>query len=138
MDKQTKIDKLLLSAEIIMGFLAAMTLLTSTLTAVYLPIRPFFQVMLIITGTIAFIVGCMCCLRIEQLVGYYKCEKCGHCHVPTFEMVLWAMHFGRTRYMRCPECGKKSWQKKTLTKTEPVQQNTEDVEVHMALGEQKH
>ena len=29
-----------------------------------------------------------------------------------------AMHMGRTRYMKCPECGKRSWQKKVLTKEE--------------------
>ena len=116
MDKQAKLEKLLLSAEIIIGHLAALSLLTSILTAVYLPIRPFFQVMLITTGTVFFIVGCQCALRIEQLVGYYKCEKCGHCHVPTIEIVLWAMHFGRTRYMRCPECNQKSWQHKGLSK----------------------
>lgn len=27
-----------------------------------------------------------------------------------------AMHVGRKRYMKCPECGKWSWQKKVLTK----------------------
>ena len=29
-----------------------------------------------------------------------------------------APHLGRTRYMTCSECGKKSWQKKTLIKDE--------------------
>lgn len=27
-------------------------------------------------------------------------------------------HMGRTRYMKCPECGKRSWQKKVLKSEE--------------------
>ena len=53
---------------------------------------------------------------IEQTAGYYKCGKCGHCYVPTYGSVLGAMHYGRTRYMKCPECHKRSWQKKVLSK----------------------
>ena len=32
-----------------------------------------------------------------------------------------APHMGRTRYMKCPECGKRSWQKKVLSKEKEVQ-----------------
>ena len=28
------------------------------------------------------------------------------------------MHVGRTRYMKCPECNEKSWQKKVISKFE--------------------
>ena len=30
--------------------------------------------------------------------------------------VFLAMHMNRTRYMKCPECGKKSWDKKVINK----------------------
>ena len=52
---------------------------------------------------------------IEQKVGYYECQKCRHRHVPTYWQTNLAPHMGRTRYMRCPECGERSWQKKVLT-----------------------
>ena len=42
------------------------------------------------------------------------CAKCGHKHVPTYKAVFLAMHMGRTRHLRCPKCGEKSWQKKVL------------------------
>ena len=45
-----------------------------------------------------------------------KCPKCNHKYVPTYQSVFFSQHFGRTRYMRCPECGKKSWQKKVISK----------------------
>ena len=53
---------------------------------------------------------------IEQKAGYYECQKCGHRYVPTYWQTNLAQHAGRTRYMRCPKCGKRSWQKKVLTR----------------------
>ena len=55
---------------------------------------------------------------IEQKAGYYECRLCRHRYVPTYWQVNLALHSGRTRYMKCPECGKRSWQKKVLTKKE--------------------
>ncbi len=37
-------------------------------------------------------------------------------YVPKYSQVYFAMHFGTTRYMKCPKCNKKSWQRKTLSK----------------------
>ena len=53
---------------------------------------------------------------IEQKAGYYECQKCGHRYVPAYWQTNLAQHAGRTRYMKCPKCGKRSWQKKVLTK----------------------
>ena len=58
----------------------------------------------------------MVLLKIEQVAGYYECEHCHHKYVPTYLNLNKAMHMGRTRYMKCPECGKKSWQKKVIKK----------------------
>lgn len=68
-------------------------------------------VALVIVFAIAFIA-----IGIEQKAGYYECQKCRHRHVPTYWQTNLAMHMGRTRYMKCPECGKYSWQKKVLGK----------------------
>ena len=46
----------------------------------------------------------------------YECQACGHRYVPTYSRVNLAAHMGRTRYMKCPECGKRTWQKKVLTR----------------------
>lgn len=67
-----------------------------------------------IVGFILFMIAMFFSLRIEQIAGYYKCAECGHKYVPTFKAVFLAMHMGRTRHLRCPKCGKKSWQKKVL------------------------
>ena len=43
---------------------------------------------------------------IEQKAGYYECQKCHNRHVPTYWQANLAPHIGRTRYMKCPACGK--------------------------------
>ncbi|MBQ6067222.1 MAG: helix-turn-helix domain-containing protein [Clostridia bacterium] len=58
---------------------------------------------------------------IEQEAGYYECRHCRHRYIPTYRQTTLAMHIGRTRYMKCPECGKWSWQEKVL--------NNDDAEV---------
>ena len=74
------------------------------------------RILLIIFGSIVFIVGIVNCLKIEQSAGYYECAKCHFKYIPTYKSVFFAMHNGRTRYMKCPQCGKKSWNKKVLSK----------------------
>lgn len=76
----------------------------------------WLRAFLIIIGLVPVLVAAPFMLKIEQTAGYYECAKCGHRYVPTYKSVLWAMHINRTRYMRCPECKKKSWQKKVLSK----------------------
>lgn len=66
---------------------------------------------LVMIFTVAFIA-----VGIEQKAGYYECQSCGHRYVPTYWQTNLAPHAGRTRYMRCPECGKRTWQRKVLTK----------------------
>ena len=111
-------DKRLLSLEIMIGLMSTLFLLMmiaiGSYLLLYLKIQWLFIVMLIV-GLVQFIICMMLALRIEQVAGYYKCDKCGHRYVPTYLSVNIAPHMGRTRYMKCPECGKKSWQKKVIS-----------------------
>ena len=109
-------DKELLSLEIFLCVLVSVVLLVCVLTASIADIQTHFRVLLIIAGFVQFIIGIMYGLRIEQVAGYYECQKCHHKFVPTFNQVFWAMHINRTRYMKCPECHKKSWCKKRISK----------------------
>jgi transposase-like protein len=50
-------------------------------------------------------------------VQRYQCKKCGHTHFPKSETeVDTSMHIGWSRYIKCPNCNKRSWHKKVLTK----------------------
>ena len=63
-------------------------------------------------------------VRIEQKAGFYECRKCHHRYVPTYYQTNLAPHIGRTKYMKCPECKKRSWQKKVLTKEAQIPTKT--------------
>ena len=109
-------DKKLLSLEILIGILSMIVLLGFTFIAAFLQMEDWLRVVLIVVGFVVCLIGVGFAIRIEQTAGYYQCAKCGHKYVPTYNSVLWALHYGRTRYMSCPHCGKRSWQKKVLTK----------------------
>ena len=80
-------------------------------------------IMIVIFFTIVFF-----CLHIEHKAGYYECKCCGKKYIPEFKNILWSPHMGTTKYMKCPECGKKSWQKKVLKFYKPqVVSTTEDL-----------
>ncbi|MBQ3146977.1 MAG: helix-turn-helix transcriptional regulator [Oscillospiraceae bacterium] len=109
-------DKQLLRLEIFIGVTVSIILYVMILVASFAQMEDWLRIVLIVTGVIAFALGIIYAIRIEQTAGYYECKECGHRYIPSFNSVLWAMHVNRTRYMRCPQCGKKSWQKKVLHK----------------------
>ena len=109
-------DKRLLALEVFIGITATVVLFALIFIAAFVEMEVWLRVSLIVLGFILFLAGCFYAVRIEQVAGYYACRECGHRYIPTYKAVNLAMHMGRTRYMRCPKCGKKSWQKKVLTK----------------------
>lgn len=109
-------DKKMLSLEIIIGIFSVIILLGFCVVAAYVPMEVWLKVVLIVVGIALGLTGIFFALRIEQTAGYYECNHCKNRYVPTYNSVLWAMHFGRTRYMKCPKCGKWSWQKKVVSK----------------------
>lgn len=109
-------DKRLLSIEIVVGALSVFILLSLTFIASFVQMEDWLRIVLIILGFIPCMVGIGFALKIEQTAGYYECAKCHHKYVPTFSSVLWAPHINRTRYMKCPKCNEKSWNKKVIHK----------------------
>ena len=111
-------NKKLLIKEEIMGIVGVVVLLGIAFGVPFLPIAEWIQITLLMLGVVAFFVLCAIILRIEQKVGFYECEKCKHRYVPTYFQILISMHIVRTRYMKCPHCGKWSWSKKVLSDKE--------------------
>ena len=109
-------DKRLLAIEWVVGILSIIILLVPCFIAAYLPMEDWQRVVIIASGFVPAMVGLFFAMRIEQVAGYYVCQKCKNKHVPTFGSIFFAMHMGRTRYMKCPKCKKWSWQKKTVHK----------------------
>ena len=114
--EKEKSDKQLLMVEIVMGFVSIGIMLGLCIFAAYAPMEVWLRIVLIIIGFIPVLVLTPFMLRIEQTAGYYECKKCGNRYVPKYGQVFRAMHRGRTRYMKCPKCNEKSWQKKVISK----------------------
>lgn len=104
-----KLEVLISVPAIIAGvILAAVAAFLEMSTGLRIGLMVFAMAMII---TVAFIA-----VGIEQKAGYYECQKCFDRHVPIYWQTNLAPHIGRTRYMKCPACGKWSYQKKVLTK----------------------
>ena len=83
------------------------------LVAFFVPEGPW-QIVSILSLCVVFLIPCFYALKLEVSVGVYKCKNCGHEIVPTYSQALWAMHRGTTRYLKCPNCKKRTWCKKVI------------------------
>ncbi|MBR4283033.1 MAG: DNA-binding protein, partial [Clostridia bacterium] len=109
-------DKRLLTMETIIGVMCVVVFFVLTIVAAYIDVKEWIRVMLIFIGLIPLLVAVPVLLKIEQVAGYYECKNCGHKYIPTYKAVNMAPHMGRTRYMKCPKCGEKTWQRKVINK----------------------
>ena len=114
--EQEDSTKRLLTMEIVIGVLISIVFFALIFIASFVEMEDWLRITLIMTGFIPFIIMVPFAIRIEQKAGYYECQKCHNKYIPSYSSVLWAMHVNRTRYMKCPKCGKRSWQKKVISK----------------------
>ena len=108
--------KRLLKLEIVIGIFGVIFMLSNITIAALIEMEDWIRGVLIATGLITFLILAFFAIRIEQKAGYYECGECHTKYVPTYNSVLWAMHINRTRFMKCPNCGKRSWQRKVISK----------------------
>ncbi len=109
-------NRQMLRAEYWIAFPTIIAGLVMVLVASFVEMPTWLRIALIVFALVMMIVVAFIAVGIEQKAGYYECQHCHHRYVPTYWQVNLAMHTGRTRYMKCPACGKRSWQKKVLTK----------------------
>ena len=114
--EKEKADKHLLTMEIVIGFVSIGIMLGLCIFAAYAPMEEWIRIVLIIIGFIPVLILIPFMIKIEQTAGYYECQKCGNRYIPKYSSVFMSMHAGRTRYMKCPKCNEKSWQKKVISK----------------------
>ncbi|MBR0380224.1 MAG: helix-turn-helix transcriptional regulator [Mogibacterium sp.] len=114
--QEEEANRKLLSLEWVIGVGSSLIFFLTIFAGSYAVMDKGWRIALISCGTIIFLIGAFYALRIEQTAGYYECPECGERYVPSMMAVFIAPHFGRTRKMRCPNCGKRAYQKKVLTK----------------------
>ena len=115
-EQKQKSDRRLLTAELIIGIVCIIPLLSAIITVNVIHPKEPTATWLILASLLPLLIATPFAIKIEQTAGYYECKECKHRYVPSYKSVFIAPHVNRTRYMKCPECGKKSWQKKVLTK----------------------
>ena len=116
MKQKEQADKRFLTMEIVIGIVCLIPLMSAIILGYTVPMDESITDIMIVASIIPLFIATPFMIKIEQIAGYYKCTKCGHKHIPTYKDVLFAPHIGRTRYMRCPECNKKSYHKKVVSK----------------------
>ena len=107
-------DKRLLNLEVAVGAAMIVMFVPSIIILAAADMENWVRESLICILTAFVVVVAFLLVKIEQIAGYYECKECHHKYVPTYWTTNLAPHMGRTRYMKCPKCGKKSWQKKVL------------------------
>lgn len=108
--------KHLFNIEIVLVVLSTVVYFVLLLCAIFAIENLVWKYIIICLDVIIFLIGIMFAIRIEQVAGFYVCKHCNYKYIPTFKSVFLAPHSFRTRYMKCPNCHKRSWQKKVINK----------------------
>ena len=109
-------NRQMLQTEYWIAFPAVIAGLIMVFVASFIEMPVWLRIALIVFALIMIFAVAFIAVGIEQKAGYYECQNCGHRYVPTYWQTNLAPHYGRTRRMTCPKCGKRGWQKKVLTK----------------------
>ena len=114
--KEEYTNKRFLFFEKVIGFTSTISSLLLIFAGAFATTNLIWRIVLIGGSIPIFIIGISFALEIETEAGYYECQICHNRYVPKFKSVFLSMHTGTTRYMKCPKCGKRSWNKKVLSK----------------------
>lgn len=115
--QEEETNKKMLRHEVVIGLIGTIAFVAFVLIAALIPdVKLWIRLIIIIFGAVLFAVSMYYAIKIEREVGYYECPDCGHRYVPGMAAFINAPHMGRTRKMKCPQCGRRNWQKKVLTK----------------------
>ena len=107
--------KNILNLELVIIFICILSIVVIFL-AVEQTTNIYYQITAIVSAIIILAVTLYVGILIETKAGYYECKHCHHRYKPSYNQVLFAMHMGWTRYMKCPKCQKRSWNKKVTSK----------------------
>lgn len=115
-EKNEITSKRLLNSEIIVAVLLVTLLIGANIIAGLFIKTQLAEAIVNIVGILIIFIYAFYAIRIETETGYYQCNVCGTTFTPAYRQVLMAPHMGWTRKMKCPGCGKKTWNKKVFSK----------------------
>lgn len=107
--------KLILS--IIVGTMTVISGTTLLLLAGLLEMPIWLRIVLIALAVIVYSLGIGVACVLDKDAGVYECPACGQRFVPTMKEYVAGAHTILRRKLRCPNCGKKSYCRKRLTRS---------------------
>ena len=113
MEKQEAKRNLWLSA--IVGIITIVSSTTLVTVAGVLDMEVWQRVLMIAVGLIDMIGGILVAAVLDMRSGTFECRHCKTRFVPTTKEYIMGAHSITTRYLKCPECQKKSFCKRRLT-----------------------
>ena len=111
-----KKNKAVWSSMWIIMIISITVLIAGIFIAAFLIPEGVWQLVTILCVCVVFLIPCVYAVKLEVSVGAYKCKNCGCEIVPTHKEAMNAMHMGFTRYLKCPNCNKRTWCKKVIKK----------------------
>ena len=108
--------KLIIS--VITAVITSLAGITIILLAALLEMELWLRIVLAVIGVVIIGTGIGIACVLDRDAGVYECKHCGERFVPTMTAYLFAPHMPTSRKLKCPKCGKKSYCKKRLSKSE--------------------
>ena len=112
-------NKKILTLNRIITFLGVVIYVLIVLAIIFIEIPMVIRNIIIAFAIVMLLLFGVFNLNILQKTGYYECQECKHQYIPTFNQMFFGMS-GITKSeiwrMKCPNCNKKCWHKKVLTK----------------------
>ena len=103
---------------VLIGLITVLACITLVLLAGMLEMQVWLRILLIVIALIILGTGIGLACVLDRDAGVFECSKCGERFVPTMGAYFLAMHTITRRHLKCPHCGKRSFCKKRLSKSE--------------------
>ena len=114
-EKELKNSKRLIYAEVAIFAISLVAFFALVLVSGLAALEDWLRVTLVVASLVILFGGIFVCTHLDADSSIYECK---HCHVhfkPSVGAYLIGMHTITKRYLKCPECGKRSWCKRRLT-----------------------
>ena len=112
-EKEESKKKIALS--IVASIIAILGGITPIIVSGMFEMEAWQRVLFIIIGILVMGGGIAIAAALEMHAGTFECRHCKHRFVPAAGAYIAGPHSITTRYLKCPECGKKSYCKRRLT-----------------------
>ncbi len=113
-DRTTPRRKVIISS--ISCFFATLASLALILISAFFVTQVWLRLVMIGIALIVVISNVAVILLVAVSTEIYKCDKCGEKFAPTLSAYIFAPHTFSRRYLKCPHCGKKCWDKSNIRK----------------------